>query len=81
MFIFGCSERIKLFTENLAKMATELAELAPPEIIRAMSQDSEFDDALAVPDSLEITVDENGEMKVCKGESECTDNKGRSLYF
>lgn len=62
-------------------MPTELAEVAPREIIRTISQDSEFDDALDVPDSLELTVDENGEMvQVHKGEQECTDNKGRSLY-
>lgn len=63
-------------------MATELPELAPRDMSRTMSQDSEYDDALEVPDSLEITVDENGEMiQVRKEEPECTDNKGRSLYF
>lgn len=47
------------------------------EITRAMSQDSEYDDALEVPDSLEITVDENGEtIQVCKKETEHVDSRG-----
>lgn len=50
------------------------------EITRTMSQESEFDDALEVPDSLEIMVDENGERIIHKEESECLDSKGRNLY-
>lgn len=63
-------------------MSTELVEVAPCEVTRAMSQDSEYDDALEVPDSLEITVDENGEMiQVCKEEeTEYTDSKSKNLY-
>lgn len=61
-------------------MATELVEVAPRGTSRMIRQDSEFDDALAVPDSLEITVDENGKMiQVRKEEREFTD-KGTNLY-
>jgi len=62
-------------------MSTELVEIASQGITRAMSQDSEYDDALEVPDSLEITVDENGEtIRICKEDTECIDNKGMNLY-
>ncbi|XP_012525168.1 phospholipase D2 isoform X1 [Monomorium pharaonis] len=51
-------------------------EVAPHGIKRTMSQVSEYDDALEVPDSLEITVDENGEtIQVRKQEREYTDNR------
>ncbi|XP_018355284.1 PREDICTED: phospholipase D2 isoform X2 [Trachymyrmex septentrionalis] len=57
-------------------MSIELVEIASQGITRAMSQDSEYDDALEVPDSLEITVDENGEtIRICKEDTECIDNK------
>lgn len=60
-------------------MSVELVKVAPCEITRTMSQDSEYDDALGVPDSLEIMVD--GEtIEVHKEETDCTD-KGRNLYF
>lgn len=62
-------------------MSAKLVEIAPCGITRTMSQDSEYDDALEVPDSLEIMVDENGEtIQVRKEETECTDSKGRNLY-
>lgn len=62
-------------------MATELVEVAPRGTSHMIRQDSEFDDALAVPDSLEITVDENGKMiQVRKEEREFTDGKGTNLY-
>lgn len=60
---------------------TELAEMAHHGITRVMSQESEFDDALEVPDSLEITIDENGEtIRVRKEEmeTECTDSRETS---
>ncbi|XP_011637945.1 phospholipase D2 isoform X2 [Pogonomyrmex barbatus] len=45
-------------------------------VTRAMSQDSEFDDALEVPDSLEIIVNEDGEtIQVRKEETACIDNR------
>ncbi|XP_018404996.1 PREDICTED: phospholipase D1 [Cyphomyrmex costatus] len=57
-------------------MSTELVEIASQGISRTMSQDSEYDDALGVPDSLEITVDENGEtIRIRKEDIECTDNR------
>lgn len=57
-------------------MSTELVEVASKEITRAISQDSEYDDTLEVPDSLEITVDENGEtIQISKEEIECANNK------
>lgn len=56
-------------------MSTELVEVASNEITRAVSQDSEYDDTLEVPDSLEITINENGEtIQIRKEEIECTDN-------
>jgi len=62
-------------------MSTELVEIASQGITRAMSQDSEYDDALEVPDSLEITVDENGEtIRIRKEDTKCIDNKGMNLY-
>lgn len=75
----------KNFTESLLKMSTELVEVGPHEINRAMSLDSEYDDALEVPDSLEIRIDENGEtIQVYKQESmdstACTDSRGMNLY-
>lgn len=61
---------------------TELVEIASQGITRAMSQDSEYDDALEVPDSLEITVDENGEtIRIRKEDTECIDSKGMNLCF
>ncbi|KAG7199959.1 hypothetical protein KM043_014388 [Ampulex compressa] len=43
---------------------------------QTISQDSEYDDALGVPDSLEITINENGEpVDIQKCESEQTDNR------
>ncbi|CAL1683896.1 unnamed protein product [Lasius platythorax] len=61
-------------------MSTELVEVASKEITRAISQDSEYDDTLEVPDSLEITVDENGEtIQIRKEEIECTDNRKEIL--
>lgn len=63
-------------------MSTELVEVTSKEITRAISQDSEYDDTLEVPDSLEITIDENGEtIQISKEEIECTNNKeGMNLY-
>lgn len=62
-------------------MSSKVVEDAPCGITRAMSQDSEYDDALEVPDSLEIMIDENGEtIQVHKEETECTDSKGKNLY-
>lgn len=45
-------------------------------------EDSEYDDALEVPDSLEITVDENGETVQLqeKEETRCASNEGTHLY-
>lgn len=61
-------------------MPTELVEIAPRGITRAMSQDSEYDDALEVPDSLEM-VDENGEtIQIHKEGPECIDSRGTNLY-
>ncbi|XP_011059862.1 PREDICTED: phospholipase D1 isoform X5 [Acromyrmex echinatior] len=58
-------------------MSTELVEIASQaRITRKMSQDSEYDDTLEVPDSLEITIDENGEtIRIHKEDTECIDNK------
>jgi len=61
-------------------MSIELVEVASCGIARTMSQDSEYDDALEVPDSLEITIDENGEMIQVKKETEWTDNKGMNIF-
>lgn len=59
-------------------MPTKLVEVAPRGITRTMSQDSEYDDALEVPDSM---VDENGEtIQVRKEGPECTDSRGTNLY-
>lgn len=56
---------------------SESVEVAPRCVTRATSEDSEYDDALEVPDSLELTVDENGEtIQVHKEEAGCTNNKG-----
>lgn len=61
-------------------MSTELVEVASNEITRAVSQDSEYDDTLEVPDSLEITINENGEtIQIRKEEIECTDNNREIL--
>lgn len=60
-------------------MSTELTDISScvPEVACTSSQESEFDDALEVPDSLEITIDENGEtIQVCKEETDYIDNKG-----
>jgi len=65
-------------------MSTKLTEVEvePRVITRTTSEDSEYDDALEVPDSLEITVDENGEtIQRCKEETECTNDKSMHLYF
>jgi len=59
-------------------MSIELIEVAPCGIARTMSQDSEYDDALEVPDSLEL--DENGEMIQVKKETEWIDNKGVKVF-
>lgn len=62
-------------------MSIELTEVASCGINRATSQDSEYDDALEVPDSLEITINENGEtIQICKEETERGCNKGMHLY-
>ncbi|KAL6416719.1 hypothetical protein ACFW04_013200 [Cataglyphis niger] len=61
-------------------MSTELVEVASKDITRAISQDSEYDDTLEVPDSLEIIVDENGEtIQINKEEIECANNKEETL--
>ncbi|XP_072761539.1 phospholipase D1 isoform X2 [Anoplolepis gracilipes] len=61
-------------------MSTELIEVTSKEITRVISQDSEYDDTLEVPDSLEITVDENGKtIQICKKEIECQDNEEKTL--
>lgn len=51
---------------------------APRSVTRGMSQDSEYDDALEVPlDSLEITVDNNGEpIEVCRNKTERIADEG-----
>ncbi|XP_018370559.1 PREDICTED: phospholipase D2 isoform X2 [Trachymyrmex cornetzi] len=57
-------------------MSIELVEIASQGITRAMSQDSEYDDALEVPDSIEIMIDENGEtIRIRKEDTECIDTK------
>lgn len=59
-------------------MSIEEDETTCSRLTRALSQESEYDDALEVPDSLEITVNENGEtIQVNKEEeTECVDNRG-----
>lgn len=60
-------------------MSTELCNITndPSAITRAMSQDPEYDDALEVPDSIEITVDDNGEaVHIQEKQAEYIDNKG-----
>lgn len=67
------------FHRRFIKMSTELldAPSCSPEVARLASQESEFDDALEVPDSLEITIDENGEtIQVYEKETEDVGNKG-----
>nr|XP_012222142.1 PREDICTED: phospholipase D1 [Linepithema humile]XP_012222151.1 PREDICTED: phospholipase D1 [Linepithema humile] len=57
-------------------MSIELTEVASCRMDRTASQDSEYDDALEVPDSLEITINENGEtIRVSKEEAGHTCNK------
>ncbi|XP_020282549.1 phospholipase D1 isoform X2 [Pseudomyrmex gracilis] len=57
-------------------MSNEEAETTSARLTRMLSQESEYDDALEVPDSLEITVDEHGEtVQVQKEDIECVDNK------
>lgn len=63
-------------------MASEEAESTSARLTRMLSQESEYDDALEVPDSLEITVNENGEtVQVQKEDIECVDNKGRYKFM
>ena len=63
-------------------MSTELVEVASKEISRALSHDSEYDDTLEVPDSLEITIDEHGEtIKIRQEETECTNNIRRMITY
>lgn len=64
-------------------MSTELVEVASKDITCTISQDSEYDDTLEIPDSLEIIVDENGKtIQISKEEIECTDNKeGMYIYY
>ncbi|XP_026831180.1 phospholipase D2 isoform X3 [Ooceraea biroi] len=55
-------------------MSVKLDEVAP-RVTRVASIDSEYDDALEVPDSLEIALDENGETVQLHGtEARCTDD-------
>ncbi|XP_011261406.2 phospholipase D2 isoform X1 [Camponotus floridanus] len=57
-------------------MSIELVEVASKDITCTTSQDSEYDDTLEIPDSLEIIVDENGKtIQISKEKIECTDNK------
>lgn len=57
-------------------MSTELIEIASNDITCAISQDSEYDDTLEIPDSLEIIVDENGKtIQISKEEIEYANNK------
>ncbi|KAH0956339.1 hypothetical protein HN011_008543 [Eciton burchellii] len=59
-------------------MSTTLVEVEvePCRIARTTSEDPEYDDALEVPDSLEITVDENGEtIQRRTEETRCTNDK------
>lgn len=65
-------------------MSTELLDTPScvPDVARMASQESEFDDALEVPDSLEITIDENGEtIQVCEEETEQVDSKGIDYIY
>jgi hypothetical protein len=65
-------------------MSTTLVEVEvePCRIARTTSEDPEYDDALEVPDSLEITVDENGEtIQRRTEETRCTNDKSMHLYF
>jgi len=64
-------------------MSTELVEVTSIDITCTISQDSEYDDTLEIPDSLEIIVDENGKtLQISKEEIECTDNKeGMYIYY
>lgn len=58
-------------------MSTELVEIASKDITCAISQDSEYDDTLEIPDSLEIIVDENGKtIQISKEKIECANNEG-----
>lgn len=45
----------------------------------ALSHDSEYDDFLGVPESLEITINEDGEtISIRNSNVELTDNKGKN---
>jgi len=57
-------------------------EVEPCGITRTTSEDPEYDDTLGVPDSLEITVDENGEtIQRHTEETGCTNDKSMHLHF
>ena len=48
----------------------------------ALSHDSEYDDFLGVPDSLEITINEDGETISIRNDGpETIDNKGKIFHF
>ncbi|XP_023246744.1 phospholipase D2-like [Copidosoma floridanum] len=57
---------------------TELPDDATPNLENAMSHDSEYDDFLGVPDSLNITVNENGEpISIEEGNADTCDRELR----
>lgn len=61
-------------------MSTELTDISSC-VPHTTLQESEFDDALEVPDSLEITIDENGEtIQINEEETKHMDNTGINLY-
>lgn len=43
---------------------------------RTMSHDSEYDDALGVPDSLELTINENGEAVNISNNEDSIEERG-----
>lgn len=77
----------KIIRENFRKPAkmsgSELVDgqsCESQKVTRMLSQDSEYDDALEVPDSLE-TIDNNEEtLQVCKNKTESMD-KGINLFY
>lgn len=48
---------------------------------RTMSHDSEYDDALGVPDSLELTINENGEAVNISNNEDGIEERGNFNYI
>lgn len=70
------------------EMSTDLEHEGSPKNINniaedsALSHDSEYDDFLGVPDSLEITINEDGEtISIRNSNLELTDNRGKHIFY